>query len=86
MSSQLIDGVVIPYPDGRKEHNTRLWRDATDLEIEQAARIEEFEKREWVGLTEEEINEVLGGNIRDEPSGELRFIRAIESKLKEKNT
>ena len=39
----------------------------------------------WVGLTEEEINEVLGGDIRDEPSGELRFIRAIEAKLKEKN-
>ena len=45
-----------------------------------------YTKREWIGLTEEEINEVLGGNIRDEPSGELRFIRAIESKLKEKNT
>ena len=43
-------------------------------------------QREWVGLTEEEINEVLGGDIRDEPSGELRFIRAIEAKLKEKNT
>ena len=40
----------------------------------------------WVGLTEEEINEVLGGDIRDEPSGELRFIRAVEAKLKEKNT
>ena len=43
-------------------------------------------EHEWVGLTEEEINEVLGGDIRDEPSGELRFIRAIEAKLKEKNT
>ena len=43
-------------------------------------------QRTWVGLTEEEINEVLGGDIRDEPSGELRFIRAIEVKLKEKNT
>lgn len=43
-------------------------------------------QREWVGLTEEEINEVLGGDIRDEHSGELRFIRAIEAKLKEKNT
>ena len=40
----------------------------------------------WVGLTDEEINEVLGGDIRDEHSGELRFIRAIEAKLKEKNT
>ena len=43
-------------------------------------------QREWVRLTEEEINEVLGGDIRDEHSGELRFIRAIEAKLKEKNT
>ena len=43
-------------------------------------------KREWQGLTEDEINEVLGGDIRDEPSGELKFVRAIEAKLKEKNT
>ena len=43
-------------------------------------------QHEWVGLTDEEINEVLGGDIRDEHSGELRFIRAIEAKLKEKNT
>ena len=43
-------------------------------------------QRTWVGLTEDEINEVLGGDIRDEPSGELEFVRAIEAKLKEKNT
>jgi len=43
-------------------------------------------RSEWVGLTEEEINEVLGGDIRDEPSGLLVFVRAIEAKLKEKNT
>ena len=47
--------------------------------------VAELQQLEWVGLTEEEINEVLGGDIRDEPSGELRFIRAIEAKLKEKN-
>ena len=39
----------------------------------------------WVGLTEEEISEVLGSDIHLEQSGELRFIRAIEAKLKEKN-
>ena len=44
------------------------------------------QRREWQGLTEDEINEVLGGDIRDEPSGELEFVRAIEAKLKEKNT
>ena len=42
-------------------------------------------QRTWQGLTEDEINEVLGGDIRDEPSGELEFVRAIEAKLKEKN-
>lgn len=43
-------------------------------------------KREWVGLTEEDINEVLGSDIHDEFSGLLDFVRAIETKLKEKNT
>ena len=43
-------------------------------------------QRTWQALTEDEINEVLGGDIRDEPSGELEFVRAIEAKLKEKNT
>ena len=43
-------------------------------------------ERTWVDLTDEEISEVLGSDIHDEPSGELRFIRAIEAKLKEKNT
>jgi hypothetical protein len=92
MSSQLIDGVVIPYPDGRKEHNTRLWRDATDLEIEQAARIEEFEKREWVGLTDEEVLSeakrfALGLSFPfDGITTPEMFARAIEAKLKEKNT
>ena len=44
-----------------------------------------LKNREWVGLTDDEISEVLGSNIHDEPSGELKFIRAIEDKLKEKN-
>lgn len=40
----------------------------------------------WQNLTIEEINEVLGSDIHDEPSGILEFVRAIEMKLKEKNT
>jgi hypothetical protein len=43
-------------------------------------------QREWVGLTEEDINEVLGSDIHDEPSGLLDFVRAIEAKLRSKNT
>jgi hypothetical protein len=42
-------------------------------------------KRGWIGLTDEEISEVLGSDIYQEQSGELKFIRAIEDKLKEKN-
>ena len=41
--------------------------------------------RTWVGLTDEEVSEVFGGDIHAEHSGELRFVRAIEAKLKERN-
>ena len=41
--------------------------------------------RTWVGLTDEEVSEVFGGDIHAEHSGELRFVRAIEAKLKQKN-
>ena len=42
-----------------------------------------YTKREWVGLTESEIVEIAGGGItRDE----RMIARAIEAKLKEKNT
>jgi hypothetical protein len=38
-----------------------------------------FIRKEWVGLTEDEIQNCYGGEIDD-------FARAIEAKLKEKNT
>ena len=40
----------------------------------------------WVGLTDEEIDEVFGSPMKLEPSFMLSFVRAIEAKLKEKNT
>ena len=49
--------------------------------------IEKFDRAlHWQNLTIEEINEVLGADVQDEPSGTLEFVRAIEAKLKEKNT
>ena len=49
--------------------------------------IEKFDRAlHWQNLTIDEINEVLGSDIHDEPSGTLEFVRAIEKKLKEKNT
>jgi hypothetical protein len=42
-----------------------------------------FEKREWVGLTDEEVKAIVW-NLPYEPS--QVDIRAIEAKLKEKNS
>jgi hypothetical protein len=42
-------------------------------------------QRPWVDLTDGDISEVLGSDIHSEHSGELRFIRAVLAKSKEKN-
>lgn len=56
-----------------KKHYTKLLRKA----------IEEAEKREWVGLTDEDI-----WQLRREGANEVsdKDFKAIEAKLKEKNT
>ena len=76
-----LDGVVVDVEEGDGFDDVCL--DTVKYVRDQLAA---SPKREWQGLTEDEINEVLGGDIRDEPSGELKFVRAIEAKLKEKNT
>ena len=43
---------------------------------------EDWVKREWVGLTESEIGEIYRAGW----SNNMDFARAIEAKLKEKNT
>ena len=43
-------------------------------------------KREWVGLTDEEINSVRHKRDWTAPWTDTTFARAIEEKLKEKNT
>jgi hypothetical protein len=42
-------------------------------------------KREWVGLTDEEINSVRHNRDWTAPWTDVTFARAIEEKLKEKN-
>ena len=42
-------------------------------------------KREWVGLTDEEIGEVISGQFA-ERNYWVKITKALESKLKEKNT
>jgi hypothetical protein len=43
---------------------------------------ESAKKREWVGLTDEEIKQIA----IDTPIDGIRFARELEAKLKEKNT
>jgi len=43
-------------------------------------------QRTWVGLTDEEIDELYGSPMELEHSGALKWVRVIEAKLKEKNT
>ena len=43
-------------------------------------------KREWVGLTDEEINKLRYKKDWTAPWTDMTFARAIEAKLKEKNT
>lgn len=72
-----------------QEHSEQWWRHEVSN-----AWAEGYEKgrlqREWIGLTDEEILEEYrqsyGDAIHDEPNGLLEFVRAIEAKLKEKNT
>ena len=50
--------------------------------------VERLQNREWVGLTDEEIHEVVSKKWWDwEDAFDIEgFSRAIEAKLKEKNT
>jgi hypothetical protein len=57
--------------------------DATPEFLERFAALVAAAEREWVGLTDEEVKDIVW-NLPYEPSQE--HIRAIEAKLKEKNT
>ena len=56
-----------------------------NMEVAFAAGAEAEAKRMWVGLTDEEID-VLVMDSDGLPKSHLEFARAIEAKLKEKNT
>ena len=59
-----------------KTDNSELWYKYADAIVAiQSA----LEQRTWVGLTEEDDIDWEGGNLRD-------LVKAIEAKLKEKNT
>jgi hypothetical protein len=53
--------------------------------LEQILNAAGFYKREWVGLTVEEIKEILYGLLEDDRTPMLTVIDAVQEKLKEKN-
>ena len=63
-------------------HITKTWFDGkTVVTITKEIPVEEFYKREWVGLTDEEWLSLGCKSVE-----EVRIGLAIEAKLKEKNT
>jgi hypothetical protein len=67
---------------GIKEMTPEIYRFAQLLNDEKMKQWDEWRaKRKWVGLTDEDISEIVRGTHN---TGS--FVRAIEAKLKEKNT
>ena len=67
---------------GIKEMTPEIYRFAQLLNDEKMKQWDAWRaKREWVGLTDEDISEIVRGTHN---TGS--FVRAIEAKLKEKNT
>jgi hypothetical protein len=83
VKTQWGDEMVVASVAIDKDHTVCLY-----CEHDQTSKVEAmFTQRTWVGLTDEEISEVAvksqdGISPHDDT---LRFARAIESKLKEKN-
>ena len=53
-----------------------------------AARLAQLEtpKREWVGLTDDEVKESINNLLEDDPNPLLTLADVIQERLKEKNT
>ena len=62
-------------------HITKTWFDGKNI-VTQEIPVQEVYKREWVGLTAEEIHGIDGYK---ETRQMYRFARDLEAKLKEKN-
>ena len=70
-------------------HLTKIWWDLNKHKlVEQAIPEAEIYKREWIGLTDEEIDALVVQELGLDADADAmnEFARAIEAKLKEKNT
>ena len=64
------------------QHSTKIFGPGLEELLNSAG----FYRRKWVGLTDEEINSVCYKRDWTAPWTDVTFARAIEEKLKEKNT
>jgi hypothetical protein len=79
----LTDCVDVQQVEWGFENNNPRWKKIGSLYTRpQHAR----QKREWVGLTDRDIEDLWGEDVSIMYSGHYDAIRAIEAKLKEKNT
>ena len=75
------------HPDHEGIVTEQMIRNRMQEEIDELRQsIAEEEKREWVGLTEIEICDIEADELTSASSETFSFARAIEAKLKEKNT
>jgi hypothetical protein len=89
------DGRQKPNPDAWREHASEYERGFIDGMQEQIKRSVDravnalADKREWVGLTDEGLEEVFPAIATYHPANKTLYrsiARAIEAKLKEKNS
>jgi DNA topoisomerase IB len=75
------------HPDHEGIVSEQMIRNRMQEEIDELRQaIAEEEKREWVGLTDEEIVEIAATPAAIRGSYVHSFAQAIEAKLREKNT
>jgi len=71
------------WPDGQGPFGEVIdWASSYDMELEKFAELVRAEKREWVGLTKDEVN---SWELPVIPTV-FEFAKFIEAKLKEKNS
>ena len=89
---QALEALQKIYIAPEHEEYIRVWWPACEDAITSLRQaIAEAEKREWVGLTDEQIEELANPLLRNVGNATVLasyeyFARAVETKLKEKNT
>ena len=66
-------------------HITKTWFDGKNI-VTQEIPVGEVYKREWVGLTDDEVKDAFVEWGKADDASFTAFVQFIEAKLKEKNT